>query len=244
MRHPEAWRPTKFVVINGRLRGDDSGTYLSIGSRLIGDMMAERYDIVVRRYARGRLADLGCGNAPLFEVYKDLVDESICVDWPASPHQLRHVDVFADLRLPLPLRDSTFDTVLLFDVLEHVPNPQNLTAEAARILRPGGILLIGVPFLYPIHEEPNDFNRYTGYQLRRLAAISGLTILEMEEVGGSPEVLADIIIKTVAWRPRRLAAVLPEAARWLLNRRFVRRISDRTRSRFPIAYLLVARKSV
>ena len=75
MRHRKAWRPTKFVVVNGRLRGDTSGTYLSIGSRLIGDTMAGRYDAVLRRYARGHLADLGCGNVPFFEVYRDLVDE-------------------------------------------------------------------------------------------------------------------------------------------------------------------------
>ena len=243
MRHRKEWRPTKFVVVNGRLRGDTSGTYLSIGSRLIGDTMAGRYDAVLRRYARGHLADLGCGNVPFFEVYRDLVDESVCVDWPASAHQLQHVDVFADLKLPLPLRDSTFDTVLLFDVLEHIPNPQNLMTEAGRILRPGGAVMIGVPFLYPIHEAPNDFNRYTRFQLQRLAAMSGLTVVELEEVGGSPEVLADIIIKTLERRPR-LAAVFSVVSRWLLNRRFVHRISDQTRARFPIAYVLVAKKTV
>jgi SAM-dependent methyltransferase len=204
-------------------------------------MMAKRYGAVLKRYAHGRLVDLGCGNVPFFEMYRDRVDDSLCVDWPVSPHQLKPVDVFADLRLPLPLNDCAFDTVLLFDVLEHIPNPHDLTNEASRILRPGGVVLIGVPFLYPIHEAPNDFNRYTAYQLRRLAVSSGLSVLELEEVGGSPEVLADIAIKTFSSRPR-VAACLLVVARWLLTRRFVRRISERTRSRFPIAYVLVAKK--
>ena len=140
-----------------------------------------------------------------------------------------------------PFKDSCFDTVLLSDVLEHIPNPEILIAEVARILRSGGCTVIGVPFLYYLHETPHDFNRYTRYQLERLLKNAGLKVEQLEEVGGSPEVLADIMSKTLSSRPR-IAATFVAAAEWLLNRELVRRVSDRTRANFPLAYLAVARK--
>jgi SAM-dependent methyltransferase len=241
MRRMDLWRPSKFAMIDGRLQGDPTGAHLAASSRLIGDLTAQHYEAALKACARGRLLDLGCGNVPLFGLYREMVDEVICIDWPASRHQKQHIDVFADLTLPLPLNDSSFDTILLSDVLEHIPNPENLVREIARLLRPGGATVIGVPFLYWIHETPHDYNRYTRYQLERLLTKAGLEITELVEVGGSPEVLADIMGKTLASRPR-VAASFGAVARWLLRRGFVRRISDRTRSLFPAAYVVVARK--
>jgi SAM-dependent methyltransferase len=241
MRSEEHWHPTKFVMIDGKLRSDPTGAYVSVGSRLLADLMAQHYDAALKRHARGRLLDLGCGNVPLFAAYRSVVDEVLCVDWPASLHQQRHVDVLADLTQPLPLSSSCVDTVLLSDVLEHIPNPENLVAEIARILRPGGRAVIGVPFMYWLHEAPHDFNRYTRYQLERLLTNVGLKITQLTEVGGSPEVLADVMGKTLASRPR-LAASLVTIARWLLGRSVVQRLSQRTRATFPLAYVVVAEK--
>jgi SAM-dependent methyltransferase len=241
MRCKEAWRPTKFVMNGGQLRADPTGTHVAVASRLIGDLMARHYETALRMHARGRLLDLGCGNVPLFEVYRGLVDDVICVDWPASLHPQQHIDVFADLTQPLSLCDSSFDTILLSDVLEHIPNPERLIAEIARILRPGGCTVIGVPFLYWLHEIPHDFNRYTRYQLERLLKNAGLDVVQLTEIGGGPEVIADVISKLLASRPRIVAAFVM-AARWLLRRGLVRRISERTRPSLPLAYLLVANK--
>lgn len=243
MRCTEAWHPTKFVSVKGELRAERSGVYVSVGSLVIGDLMARHYSAALRGNAHGRLLDLGCGNVPLYEVYRDLVDDVTCVDWPASLHQRDHIDVYANFASPLPFQDFSFDTVLLSDVLEHIPNPEILIAEVTRILRPGGCTIIGVPFLYYLHETPHDYNRYTRYQLERLLKNAGLKVERLEEVGGSPEVLADIISKTISLRPR-LAASFVAAAKWLLNREFVRRVSDRTRPNFPLAYVVVAQKEM
>ena len=239
MRRREAWRPTKYVIIDGRLCADPTGTFISVGSRLIGDLGAPYYYAALKKHARGTLLDLGCGNVPLYEVYRDLVDESICVDWPASADQQQHVDVFADLAEPLPFTDRSFDTVLLSDVLEHIPNPEILLREIVRVLRPGGSIIIGVPFMYWLHEIPHDFNRYTRYQLERLLKNAGFVDMQITEVGGSPEVLADVASKMLASRPR-LAAAFVAIARWLLKRGFVQRVSVRTRPVFPIGYLALA----
>jgi SAM-dependent methyltransferase len=242
MRRRSDWRPTKFLVIDGCLRGDPTGAHISVSSRVAGDLLAAHYGAALIKYARGNLLDLGCGNVPLFGLYENLVDEVYCVDWLASLHQQRHVDVFADLTQPLPLRDATFDTILLSDVLEHIPNPERLISEISRLLRPNGHIIIGVPFLYWLHEIPHDFNRYTRYQLKRLVENAGLEVVHLNEVGGSPEVLVDIMSKTLASRPR-LTAAFVTVATWILKRKFVRRLSQGTSRVMPLAYVVIATKS-
>lgn len=69
----------------------------------------------------------------------------------------------------LPVKSESVDTVLLLDVLEHLPNPDACIQEVHRILRPNGRFIIQVPFLYPLHDEPYDFQRWTIYGLRKLA---------------------------------------------------------------------------
>jgi SAM-dependent methyltransferase len=243
MRQIEAWRPTKFALIDGCLRGEPTGLHLSVGSRLLGDMVAPHYEAALRSHARGRLLDLGCGSVPLFGVYRELVDETICIDWPSSLHEKRHVDAFADLTKPLPLADASFDTVLLTDVLEHIPNPETLMREVGRVLRKGGTALIGVPFFYWLHETPHDFNRYTRYQLERMVKSVGLELKEITEVGGSPAVVAGVIAKTLAPRPR-LAWAFVKFAEWALKQGNMRKLSERTRSLFPITYVVAAGKPV
>lgn len=82
-------------------------------------------------------------------------------------------DVFGDA-CALPIRDGCMDGVMLFEVLEHVPDPQTVLAEIARVLRPGGILLLSVPFMYPIHNSPFDFHRFTRHGLERALTNHGL----------------------------------------------------------------------
>ncbi len=138
---------------------------------------------MIRAHARGRLLDLGCGAVPLYGMYRDLVSEITCVDWPNSLHNSSHVDISADLHGPLPLSDAAFDTVLLTDVLEHMAEPKGLMREVARVLAPGGKILVGVPFLYWLHEEPHDYYRFTKFALRRMLDESGLEVLEIDAYG-------------------------------------------------------------
>jgi len=84
-------------------------------------------------------------------------------------------DVFGDAQ-KLPFRASSFDTVLMMDVLEHLPGPDQAISEAFHSLKPGGHLILQVPFLYPLHDEPHDFHRWTAYGLRQLCTIHGLKI--------------------------------------------------------------------
>jgi SAM-dependent methyltransferase len=70
------------------------------------------------------------------------------------------VDVRADAaRLPFP--DATFTRIECDAVLEHVPHPEAVAAELTRVLAPGGILHLVVPFCHPYHAYPEDYRRFT-----------------------------------------------------------------------------------
>jgi len=63
----------------------------------------------------------------------------------------------------LPIRTKTVDTVILKSVLEHVANPFKIMDEVYRVLKPGGVLLLWVPFLFPYHAAPRykDYYRFS-----------------------------------------------------------------------------------
>jgi SAM-dependent methyltransferase len=241
MKAPHLWEPTKFVQgPRGYVTSGDSGA-VGIRSRLITDLMAEAYVSALTEHARGSLVDVGCGKVPLYGVYRDRVSEVVCVDWENTHHPSPHLDAVCDIGQGLPFPDARFDTVVATDVLEHLLRPQAFFGEVSRLLRPGGKLVLGVPFLYWIHEAPHDHFRYTRFALAALCEQSGLEVVSLSEYGGPLAVVLDVVGKLVPTSP--LAAGFQALAR-----RFVRsppgRQLDRARSaEFPLGYCLVARKA-
>ncbi len=188
---------------------------------------------------------MGCGHVPLYGVYRDIVKETICIDWGNSLHPSIHLDFEVDLGAKLPFEDGSFDTILLTDVLEHLAEPASSLCESARILRVGGKLIIGVPFFYWVHEEPNDYHRFTEFALQRMCKLSGLNVVELNIYGGLPEIFCDLTAKGLEFLPRPLRAVVRpfQIAVSLLDATWpVRKISEWSKPSFPLGYVLVAEK--
>lgn len=122
----------------------------------------------------GRVLDVGCGSQP----YRDLF-EGRCKKYFGCDYYVTGTDATRAAGDALPYRDDEFETVVLFQVLEHVPRPWKVVEECARVLKPGGFLLASVPFLFPHHPSPNDFYRYTHEGLASLAEQSGLEVREI-----------------------------------------------------------------
>jgi SAM-dependent methyltransferase len=245
MRNRNTWRPSKYVRQNGRLVASRDSKIVGVASRLIADLTARFYDTNLELHAKGRLLDLGCGKVPLFDAYRHYVTDNICIDWENTVYKNDHLDVQADLTKELPFADGEFDTIILSDVLEHIAEPERLCGEIARVLSPNGKLLMNVPFYYMLHEEPHDYYRYTEFALRRLMDRSGLQILQLQAMGGAPEVMLDVFSKNVMHVP---VAGVPVAtvSHWVTSA-FVhtsvgRRISEATARNFPLGYSLVAAK--
>lgn len=143
-------------------------------------------DNFLNKYAsnyKGVLYDLGCGTRIYEEYFLQFVDTYIGVDWGASVHDLK-ADIAADLNKPLPIDANIADTVICLSVLEHLCEPQILLNEAYRILKPGGAIILQVPWQWWIHEAPYDFFRYTPYALKYMFEKAGFTQVEVEPTSG------------------------------------------------------------
>ncbi len=100
-------------------------------------------------------------------------------------------DILADAsRIPLPTGKA--DAVILAEVVEHLPDPQPAFLEAARLLRPGGVLLATAPFMFRVHPDPLDVGRYApdwwGQSLDR----AGFVDILLERQGMMFSVIAEI----------------------------------------------------
>lgn len=113
------------------------------------------------------------------------------------------VDIVTDLTQRLPLRDSSFTMVILSNVLEHIPCPQNLLKEAYRVLSPSGRLVMMTPFCLPIHQAPYDFLRFTGYMFEHMARESGFTPEVIEPLGNIVDVYLDFAYHYMAFTELR-----------------------------------------
>jgi len=83
---------------------------------------------------------------------------TISVD-PAYQHEDKeHVRAFGE---HLPYADASVDMVICGAVLEHVKEPSKIITEIHRVLKLGGRMYVDMPFLYPFHSAPSDYNRLT-----------------------------------------------------------------------------------
>jgi SAM-dependent methyltransferase len=212
---------------------------------MIVDVIAGCYDENLKLHVKGRLLDLGCGKIPLFDAYRPYITDSVCIDWENTEHKNDHLDFEADLTKELSFSDGEFDTIVLSDVLEHIPEPQQLCQEMARVLSPNGKLLMNVPFYYWLHERPHDYYRYTEFALRRLMERSGMQVLQLQAIGGAPEIMTDILAKNVVRVPlagNAIAMLSQWATSAFVHTSMGRRLSDATSAVFPLGYFLVAAK--
>jgi SAM-dependent methyltransferase len=84
----------------------------------------------------------------------------------------------------LPFRAGSMDTVLSLSVLTYLPEPGRLIAEAHRVLKPGGTLLLEFTQMVPLHDEPHDYFRFTRYGAAHLLERAGFEPLEYIPIGG------------------------------------------------------------
>lgn len=77
----------------------------------------------------------------------------------------------------LPFADATFDAAMSLAVLEHVRDPFRCARELLRVVKPGGELLIDVPFLQPVHGFPHHYYNMTAQGLTNLFA-GGTEVLD------------------------------------------------------------------
>jgi SAM-dependent methyltransferase len=135
----------------------------------------------------GRVLSIGAGDdrdgeGGRYRQYFPLAEEYVTSEVVPRPD----CDLVLDVRSMPQIRDASFDCIYCSGVLEHVDDPFAAAAELHRILRPGGTLLLGVPFRQAIHLAPTDYWRFTEHGVRSLLQRFGFTVHETAAMDAEP----------------------------------------------------------
>lgn len=199
----------------------------------------------LRRFAQGRLLDVGAGTVPLREALSAAVDTYQTLD---IERRTENIDFIGDLQdLSGVIGSESFNTVMALEVLEHIPDSPKALAEIFRILAPGGVALISVPHLSRLHEEPHDYYRFTHYGLRHLFEQAGFEVLEVAPIGGLFSFLGhqvSLLTSGTTWHVSGLNQMVLQLNKWLVSKPAIWIDSKTTQEKFPLGYLLAARKPV
>lgn len=198
---------------------------------------------MIAEFARGRVLDVGCGHMPFRDAILAHAEAYEGLDVEA---RIQGVTYETDAGAMIGVPPEMFDTVLCSEVLEHVPEPGRVLEAIRKVLRPGGHLLVTVPHLSRLHEEPHDYFRYTGYGLRAVLEKAGFEVIQVEPRAGLFSFLshqASTLLMGATWGIPLITTVAYQLNRFLLVQPAIwaDRLLDR-RSLFPLGYTAVARK--
>lgn len=137
------------------------------------------YEVLASEKLEGKVLDVGGGDNALYKSHLsgDIDYVSVNIDPNIAPtHLIEPGD-------PLPLKDNSMDCCVSMNTLEHVYDPKFLIAEMHRVLKPGGKMVITIPWMFGIHGHPDDFSRRTPSWWR----------IALEELGFSSAKLTPLI---------------------------------------------------
>ena len=141
----------------------------------------------------GKTIDLGCGNHSSYLNFLKKRNIEIFFADKDQKNQKNYYQV--DLEKKLSIKDEVFDTVLFFNVLEHLYNYKNIISEINRILKKNGKLELFVPFMHSYHEDPKDVFRPTHTYLKKLLNEAGFEV-KIFLIGVGPlSVCSEILFK-------------------------------------------------
>ena len=129
-----------------------------------------------RPLLKGKVLNAGAGVRDVSHLVEgELINQDIT--WPGDDRT--NIQVHSPLHR-IPFESDYFDAILCIAVLEHVENPEEVVPELFRVLKPGGHLILEVPFLQPEHKVPTDFQRYTKDGLVRLVSHHGFSVEQIK----------------------------------------------------------------
>lgn len=190
--------------------------------------------------ARARVLDAGAGEmqyARHFAAQRYVAADLAVGDarWDYS-----RLDVVADL-VRLPFAAGSFDASINIVTLEHVADPSAALQETARVLKPGGRLLLVVPHEWEEHQAPHDYFRFTRHGAGFLLTRAGFEDVRIEPVGGYFRLISRRLLNglqffpALLWPLAALAAAPAALAAPLLD------FLDRERA-FTLGYICTAQK--
>lgn len=180
----------------------------TIGTELFWRIAVDHLSVVrelrplIDQYARGVTLDAGAGRLAWRTFLNARGTVYLGTDYTPTHPELSFC---ADLQGRLPLRNDCVDTIFCCSVMEHTPEPWRILPEFVRVLRPGGHVILSVPFLYFLHGAPDDYFRFTLHGAIRLANDAGLRIVEKRTAGGLAHTIfqaMSIAVTATLWTSR------------------------------------------
>ncbi|WP_436517875.1 class I SAM-dependent methyltransferase [Ekhidna sp. To15] len=145
-------------------------------------------------FITGDLLELGCGEGRGVELLAPLADSYIGIDKIKAvienlEKQYPDYKFMSGVFPPFPFEDDSFDTIVTFQVIEHVKDDEGFIKEIHRVLKPGGKALITTPNIkMTLSRNPWHEREYTGDELTSLCK-SYFDKVEMKGIAGDEKVL-------------------------------------------------------
>ena len=165
-------------------------------------------------------------------------------DWNIELKNLINIDIdgtpniLADIN-NLPFKNNTISNFGCFNVLELLQSPKIAVKEIYRVLNTTGYLVGYVPFLYPIHNHPVDYWRFSNKSLHEILSISGFENIVIEPLGGRFIVMYDIILPKKLFFIRFMLSLLSIGLNMLYE---MFHSKDYNRAMYPSGYFFYAKK--
>ena len=142
-------------------------------------------DIAASAPSGARVLDAGAGPClyrPLFSHCEYKAQDF--AKYAGEGHKYGELDYICDIT-SIPVPEATFDCVICTEVLEHVPYPDRVITELARILKPGGTLALTAPLISGIHMAPYHYSSgFSPYWYKHFLSASGLKVESCRPNGG------------------------------------------------------------
>jgi SAM-dependent methyltransferase len=145
-------------------------------------LIHEIYWDSIKKAARlldGWVLDVGCGDKPYQELITSKCSRYIGVDRRGHQGLGGGADVLADAG-NLPFASSSFDSLVCFQVMEHLPDTDRFLLEVFRVLKNQSYAILTTPFMWGVHEAPHDYFRFTAYGLSEVARRNGFHVVSIQ----------------------------------------------------------------
>jgi SAM-dependent methyltransferase len=168
--------------------------------------------------ANAVIMDFGAGHGD----FSQILNNRTAIALDVFPYD--EIDIVCDMQKVVPFKKSSFDAIVLMNVLEHVQQPERLVKTLTGLLRPGGSLIVTVPFLLKLHQLPYDFYRYSHEQLMNIGRSAGIETTRLEGYYDPISLVKESILNVrlyalpgMPFIPRKLGRLVLELATWFIT---------------------------
>jgi len=141
-----------------------------------------------KHYYKGVVLDIGGRDRGKFKKPKDKVEKWIFAD----VEEKHNPDIILNVENMMNIASESIDVINAIELFEHVKKPENGLKECYRVLKRNGAMILSAPFLYPIHADPCDFQRWTKDKWEKELKAASFKIEKLEIMGRYFTVIMDM----------------------------------------------------